>query len=558
MSSSVTASDRNRHTEELKNAREEYQSREAEQAKKQKRELTRMQQKHDEEIDQLTEAYKSQLGSMKNASSEQLKKREENYQAQIQKLRSMHTEQLRRKVMEQEEMKRANTEAYESEIAKNKQINEQQKNLLKSNFDNSLAERDRTVRDLGERNRDTITKSMENQKKRLNEKHSAEIEAISEDRDLRIGTSERNAKLTRNTLENRIKEQERLNRQNLDRVNSNWESIYNENQKSHNAVMNSRDEMLKGERRRMSDRFEKATTDKLEELQNAYNYLKDQTAERLDREVRTASVNSRQAQNDRIIDMITNRRIRNIERDNLVEEYEKRMDVVNEQRDKTQAVAMEMAHGRVDKILEKTDKLISDVNQDNRMKQNVKDMQHRQDRDQLVTQAKASEEHLRNKSQERIEKVMTVTNKSQINQEKLHRNNLDQLRTNYQENLVSQREAHLDSLKETYTRMDERLRSNESKFESKLRETVNNYESKLEQMEELKRSDLKRQKDAHEARMSQLQKAHQGDQVGQNQKFELKMSQLEETHKKDIERLERRHHEQMSSLASRVNASKRS
>lgn len=556
MSSSISASDRARHTDELRRTREENENKQAQSIKKQKRELARIQEKHDQEIQELTEAYENKMENLRSASKNQLSKRDQNYQAQMDRLREIYNTQLRQKVYEQEEKRLATIAAFETDKDKTQQINDQQKNLLKEQFDMSLRERDANIRALGENSREALDKSLEEQRQRLNRKHEKETKALIDDRDTRLFMADRKGTETRDMYEARLKETQRLSRQNTDRINSNWESMYRENQKKHESVMSGRDQMLVAERRRMQENYLRATDEKLNELQGAYTHLKEQTSERLNREVNAASSNSRQAQNDRIIDMITNRRIRNIERDNLIEEYEKRMDVVNSQRDKTHEKAMEVSHSRVDDIVRKTEKLVSDTNRNNRLSQNVKDLQHRQEKEGLLAANKSMVSFEQNRANERIDKVMEVTNKAQSNQEKLHRDSLDQLRGNYMENLSSQREAHLESLQDTYMRMDQRLKQTENKYEDKLKNVRLNLEQKLEQTEEMYKAELKKQKETYENRIAQLSKGHNLEKKSEDLKFETKMSQLEEAHQRDLERIERRHREQMASLSQRMSSSK--
>jgi hypothetical protein len=254
--------------------------------------------------------------------------------------------------------------------------------------------------------------------------------------------------------------------------------------------------------------------------------------------------------------MITNRRLRNIERDNLIEDYERRMDVVNTQRDKTHEKAMEVSRSRVDDIIRKTEKLVSDTNRNNQMIQNMKDLQHRQEKEQLVASKKSMVNFEKNRANERIDKVMEVSRKAQNNQEKLHRDSLDQLRSDYIDNLSSQREAHLESLQGAFIRMDQRLKETEKKYEDKLKNVRLNLEQKLEQTEEMYKAELKKQKETYENRIAQMKKGHDTEKKSENLKFETKMSQLEEAHQRELERIERRHREQMASLSQRLSLSK--
>lgn len=207
--SSVSASDRNRQTDELRNQREDYQNREAEQAKSQKKEIKRILARHDQEIQEIKDTFQKQMTTLKDRSNKALTEKDVDNQAKIDKLRAMYTESLRKKTQESDSRRDAELQTLKTQIEKNNEISEQQKDILRRNFSDSIAERDRQMEDTMTRSRDEMKEAIGENAEKLGKRHRSELEAVTYDRDKRLSQADRDISETKSSYENRLKDMER-------------------------------------------------------------------------------------------------------------------------------------------------------------------------------------------------------------------------------------------------------------------------------------------------------------------------------------------------------------
>lgn len=551
--SSISASDRSRTTDEVRRAREDYENRETEATKKHRREVKRLSQSHEKEVQELKDYFKEQIDSVRVKSSEAMSKREQEHIAKTEKLRSMYAQQLQNKLKEQETSREINRENYETSISKERQIHNLQREVLKSKFDDSLKEKDRQYVDLASRSKDEMKKTLEDRSNRLQEKHKVEKNVLIQGMDEKTEGYSRNSSEMRKSFENRLADQKRAHELEKGRLNTSWKAGYLEQEKMNNSLVNGKEKVLQSENRRLQTKYNNALQERLEALNRAESSLKEKAVDRIDREVRAAESDKLRIQNDRIIDMITNRRIRDLEKDNLINQYEDRMQGLYREREGFKESVLQVADERVDKAIKTNEELSRNTNSDYKLKANLTEMRNREDRDQLLSMHKQTTEGLKTQTEQRVDKMLKATADAQQNQEKMHKEHIGQLKNMYVDTLSEQRIKNLEQMRDQYQRMDTRLKETEKKSYERAKNLVDGYEQKLSALETHYREQLDQvQKSANE-KIKQREKSHVLEQKSQELKFESKIAQIQEDHDKDLQRLERRHQEQMAALASKVN-----
>lgn len=550
--SSVSGSERNRHTEELRNSREEYESRETEQAKRHRREMRKLNEQHVQEIQELKDRFDQQLSQLRKKSSESLSERDQENQAKIQQLRDMYTEQIKKRSIDNEARRQAAEAAFASTLEKERAITEEQKASLKNTFDAEIKNRESIYQNTEKANKEKLQQSIADRTTKLNEKHAKEMKATTEDRDRRVSQMQRDIESTQSTLKNELKDQQRVSRNRLDQVENNWMTVTREKSKEYDTILQSRDQLLQASREKSKKKYDEALRAKLAQLDEAHQSLKDQASERIDREVRVAENDKRRIQNDRILENITNRRLRDLEMSNLQDQYEDRFKSLYTEKEQVQQIANDRSREKIVQVQDRMDKLMQNVNRDNKLKIALSETQHKEDRAQQQSLHGAQMEQLRNSTDNRVNKIMQLTAKTTRDQQQFHDKNLEQMRGIYQENLVGQREKQIEDLKTQYLRMDARMKEASKAQKEKIDVLTSGFQERLEGTINRYESELEKQDKSYQLKMTQREKAHKMELESQGMKFGTKMAQMQEAHDKDIERLEKRHLEQMASLANRI------
>jgi hypothetical protein len=551
--SSITPSDRSKQTDELRNQREEYQGREAEEVKKHKREMRRLNQKHDQEVENLKKNYESQLQGLRERSSEQLSEKDQQNIAKVDELRSLYAESLKKRNDETQNKRDAEKEAIQGQLAKQKQINDQQRALLKQNFDDSLTEKTRQFQGYSEHARGELQEGLQRRTDQLTKKHQTEVKAISQDRDTRLAQSERNMKETRSVYENRLKDQELQHDLEMKRVDGNWQNAYTSKENELNELVTGRGAELNFAREKMQSHYNKALEKKMGEMEDARITLKKQAVDRIDRDVRSAENENQRIKGDHLVEVMTTKRLRDLEKDHLIMNYEDRMEKLSKSKDGLIEKSKEVNQSRISDAGRKNEAVLSEATRRFKTDQLITNERHKEDRDRLEIEHRSKLRHIADRTDDRVDKLMKSTSESQKVQLRQHSENINALKNSYQGELSNQREVQMEQLKDTYLRMDDRLRNSEEKHTKRLEETVNNYEAKISQMQQQFQKDLQRQSETYEGRLASQKKKMDQEQKSHEMKIDGKVTQLQDQHEKEVDRLERRHQEQMASLAQKLN-----
>lgn len=555
--SSISASDRNRQTDEVRSTREEYQDKEAELIKKQKKELQRLEQKHQETVDNIKKNFSEEIADLRNKNKDSLTKRDVDNQDKIDKVRGMYLEQIKRKSEEMANRQEAADSSFEDQLAKEKAIHAQQVDTLKRNFDNSLQERDRQIKDFTSKARDEVKDTIGERTDKLSRKYENEMKVMTEDRDRSIGAMQKTLDDVKSLADNDLKTERRSRQGEIDRMNHSFMNTYKNQEYQNNVLLDNKGEVLKEARSGMQKRYQDALEQKLASLDKARESLEDQVDERLDRDVRSAKSELAKVKNDKIVETITSRRLRDLEMTHLQRAYEARMEDLNRERREMLGKANDLTHERIDKVVNRTEGLIQETNRNDKLKMDMLNLKHKEDRGQLEVTHKNQMDYLQGRTEDRVKKIMHETNKALQTSDVIKEKTIDELKNNYYDTLASQREIQTDALNDTRLRMEQRLHENESKAQNKHEETVNFFESRLEKLEENKHAEAKKIEDTFSQKLTSQEKAHKMEMAAQEQKFEIKSSQQEEIHQKELDRLEKRHQEQMQNLSKQIAYAKR-
>jgi hypothetical protein len=552
--SSISSSDRSRQDDKIRQTREEYEGRESENVKKRKSEMSRLEKRHNEEISKIADDYETRLESLKDRNRDTITEKDFSNNRKIEEVRQAYREALKNKMEENYNDREQVRGSYEGELKKQKQVNESQKENVVGQLNNEISSRDEKYSNSLEDNRKKTQEVIHANARKLNDAHEKE-------KDILVGGNEtikmqnmRETKEMKKSFEGRLKDSER--RREAD--NSRWAQKYKD------TVVNNRDEygdniaikqdLMNSERDAIRDKFENVLEKKTTAMDEQNQDFRDTVNERVNSQVR-----SRDSQIQRISGKLNNEiskneRLRGIERRNLTEAYEKRLGIVEEQREDAVDKMRDLNDERISNVLSTNQKLLRNTDRENKSQVNLMNARHREDRENIIATAKDQHTQVSNQAESRVRKVIDLQNKNNDQMGRYYTDSLDTMKGNYLEKMDQSREENMNERVSMNKEMTQRFRNLEGNFNSKLEQTVSAYENKLAELKDTQGRELKRLENLYTQRISERDKASRLEKESVMQKYEAKIVQSNESHTDQLDRMNRRHQEDMQNLAVKVNS----
>jgi len=209
---------------------------------------------------------------------------------------------------------------------------------------------------------------------------------------------------------------------------------------------------------------------------------------------------------------------------------------------------------RVDKLNEKNQQLLRNVDRENKSQTNMSNARRREERENLLQQHKDQLTQVSSTAEGRVRKVMDLTSNNQKRLGRYYADSLDQMADNYAERMDGQREkASLDQAANNKV-MTERFRGMEQNFNNRLEQTVKSYEEKISRMNDDHDREIKRLEKLSEQKLTEQGKSLKNEKESLSMKYENKMAQLNESHQDQLDRMNRRHQEDMQNLSTKMSS----
>jgi hypothetical protein len=550
--SSVGASDRKSNDERIRKTREEYESKEAENQKKQKAEMELLNHKHHEELSRLSDDFDRQIDELKDQFRSSMSDRDQNNTRKVDEVRNLYREQLRKKSEENEgdrrEMRRVSTGA----LAKQKSIAEMQKENLLENHREELTQSQAKFQEMNARNRDEMKGSLSHHDQLLKESHEKELGATIKDRDIQVGNKDRDNKEMRKAYESKIANERRQKESEVARWNQKFQDTVLNNNEEKSDTMKTQGMILKGELAELNRKYDNAINKKYEQLDNAGEELRESVNDRLNSQVR-----SKQSQIERLSgklnhQMINDERLRNIERRDLESKYVEQMDLLEKQKEGAVEQMKETNKKRIGKVLSDTDKTLRTTFREQKGEMELKTQRNHQDREMLIQQHKDNVDLISGTAENRVRKITKVARENQDAYANYFDKSLDQMKDTFSERVDAQREKGTDDLVRMNKALGDRFHGIEKNHALKLEAITGTYDAKVGQMKEAHEKELKRIENYYSQRLANRDKETKQQTGSLEMKYEAKIAQMNETHQDQLDRMNRRHQEDMQNLATKV------
>jgi hypothetical protein len=428
-----------------------------------------------------------------------------------------------------------------------------QRENLERNFRDTISEKDKQFERIASKSTQDLKDSLKNRTEKLNEKHARELELMRNDRDNNSLQSYKDLEDTKSYYGSQVRDLKRKNTDDLADNDSDWRNVYDTKQEEMQTILSDKNESLQMAGKKLQRRYEGALNNKLAELDGAHQALKDQTADRLNNQVKGLESEVYRLKSNQTSELRKSNSIHDLERENVIMAYEDRMQKLAESKNALVDRTKEVNRSKIQDATDRNERILQEVVTRSKSNQIIANERHKSDRENLEFLHKSELEQVGNKTDKRLSKVMQAANESQKIQEKMRRENLAQLKDNYSNELSNQRQAQLEIMRDSRSDMDEKMKGIQQKYSNKIEETANNYEARLKEVEDKRQKQLNSQAKAFENQLKNRDKQYQTELQSQEMKTELKVDSLQQNHEREIDRLERRHQEQMASLAQKLN-----
>lgn len=552
--SSISSSDRSRQDDKIRQTREEYEGREAENAKKRKAEMSRLEKRHNEEISKIADEYESRLESLKDRNRETITEKDFSNNRKIEEVRQAYRDALKNKMEDNYNDREQIRSSYEGAIKKQKDVSESQRENIVGQLSNEISSRDEHYSGALEENRKKTQEVIHANARKLNAAHEKEKETlIGGNETIKMQNLRENREMKK-SFEGRLRDSDR--RREAD--NSRWAQKYKD------TVINNRDEygdniaikqeLMDSERVAIRDKFENVLEKKTTAMDEQNQDFRDTVNERVNSQVRSRDSQIQRLSGKLNNEISKNERLRGIERRNLTQAYEKRLDIVEDQREDAVVQMRDLNDERISNVLRTNQNLLRNTDRENKSQVNLMNARHREDRENILTNAADQKVQTTNQAESRVRKVIDLQNKNNEQMGRYYTDSLDTMKGNYLEKMDQSREENLNERVSLSKEMTQRFRNLESSFGNKLENTVKAYETKLSDLKDTQARELKRLENLYTQRLTERDKAARLEKESVMQKYEAKIVQSNESHTDQLDRMNRRHQEDMQNLAVKVNS----
>lgn len=550
----ITPAERRSYDERLQKTREDYETRESELQKRRNEELKRLEKRHREELAKVSEDYQRQLEEIQNRNRETMTDRDRRHRDEVDEIKGLYVGQLRKKMEENASQRRELENTYQESLTRQKQVSESQKGNLSERQNAELARRDQQVNEILQQARQETRTGITENREKLQQAHERDMELSRREREDLVLRKEKEKGELRKAYEQQVKQEKRMRNQSEE----NWSQKYYDTTKT---MQDEYAQNLDASRSHLSDavaanrdKYQAKLAEKEAKLEELNESFRDDVNNRQNTQVRSRDYRI-QALETRLNNEIMNaERSKNLEKENLTRAYEARYQDLEKQKGEVLDQSANLTRDRVNQVMKKNDQVLRNANRDYRSQMSLVNSRNREERKLMVEQQADQINQTRNSADKRVRQMQKLTTENARNLQNYYDDSLEQLRVGFSERVDNQREAHLEEQTKLANVMSGRVRDLENRYQQKLEQTVGSYEDKLARLKEDYQKELKSFETATRQRLTEREKGHRIEKESLEQKYEAKLAVTEERHQEEINRLRKRHEEDLKAVATRVNS----
>ena len=550
---SISAADRARQSDRISQTREDAEEREAKLLKRKNEQLKRAEQRHQQEIGKLTEAYQSQLGKAREEQKETLTEREHDHQDELSNVRKTYQGNMQQKMEANDTDKKILRDTYETEIEKNKTVNKMQKQELLSKQERELAKRDESLAVVTVGAQDKMKEAMNDNSRRLREAHDKEINVLKNHMD----DSQMQTELEKNQMRKAYESQRLANLRQDGYKEAEWkqkyQDLYNEVNDTQANGQNATSALLSEGLKNVKNTYEKKLQNRTEQMDKSNEMFRDTVSNRVDTQVRSRDSKIQNLSTKLNNELVNDKRMRQMDRNNLQSSYEDKMKDLVEQKEMTKETMQGLNNKRIGEMKEKNDHLLRQANQDYRSQMDIEKARFRES---TLTLAQLKDDELNranNRADNRIDKIQKTSELNVKRMGDFYEDNIDLARESFDKKVVDQRERNMELQGQSNRMMSERFRKIENTYQKKLESAVNTYEAKIQEMKDKHDKEVRMLQANNKLMMEDKEKGHRTDRDSTEMKYEARIAMMEQEHQERMGQVQKRHQEELRDLALKLN-----
>lgn len=538
--------------DDVSRIREEYELRETEAAKKKREELKYANERHQKELQSLKESYEKRIAELQQENREGLSEKDYKHYKEVEDLRSAYRDQSRRKAEQSNFEKKVLTDTYESQIEKEKAAHELSKKTQTENQMNELRKRDGELENITAKAAEKIRENTEHRNNTMKAKFEEEKESLLSGRDAMLDRKELELKETRKALKGEL----RAEKQKRENVESQWKQKYYDTVNS--LGENSTDDLLdrgaayKESLDDMRERFRDTLDDRTEKMEANQEDYQNKMNSRYNEQVRTRDAKIRELKNDLVREDNKHRKQSSNELKNVIQNYEKRMELLNQDRDAYMDEVNERVRERIDHVQNKNNEVLRDTVRDYKTELQLTNTRNRLDRKLLLEQTSEDKERLKSQTDMRVAKVQKFKDQTEKMLMDRYDNNLDEIKEGYKDRIETIRDKSLDAHAKLNSILSKKVRGLEENYQERLDGMKAEYEKQLAAMREDHRKEVFNIEKRYKTFVQDKEKGHKTEKEALEMRYAAKIEAIEEEHQKDKHITNKKHEEDMRNLANRL------
>lgn len=541
----------------IRKLQEEYYSKETQNNKKHKTELRNLTEDYQRSIEDLKNDHKQQVAELNNYMSSRLSKQDNEHQRQIAEVRDIYANQIRKKSEESNRLYDAQGKAFEDELAKQKTVTSNQKERLAKEFQSQIEKKDQAMANYTKFSKEENDKLWTDRRDRLEKTMSSALD------EQRNGMNEQISNLHRQIGEikkNNSSEMHRVETQNdfeKERLQTNFNQAMNRQEQINRINHEAKANDFKLAQSLSKEKFNKALDDKQKNLDESHEKFKQNISKRINSQMSGLKNELIDVKSRAVIEHTNTERLAESEKKHLISAYEEKLASERNQREQTVKSVNSEVESEVNKAINTRDKMIKNLSDSYVREKELTKTKNQAQVGQLKNDMEERELHISGRAESRVSRANENLRQSEKRMQKFYEMTLDLIKGDYVTELNNGRMRHIQERSEIENRLGTKIRELEKEMTHELEAKTMDFEEKLRSQKDFYENEMRKQAAQNSKLLNERETYYKTLMQSQDMRNENQIAQLKETHSNETETNERRHREELNSLAQKISEKNR-
>jgi hypothetical protein len=545
---SVNSSDSSNRDDVIRRNREDYRQNEAELAKRQQKEIRRINEAHAEEVENLNASHQKQIEAIQKDSHEVLTERDQKNTNDIESLRLLHKKQLQSTLEDGQKKEGLYREALRSERLGKQTQTDAKIGQIEDNTRLASKTKDEIFqKNLGD-SRESQLRAIAQQREKLESAHAKELEEMRTQRDEKVAALEREHSSFRKNTDQKIKSQELRHFQDGQKQSTELVRAVQKERldrsKAEGGVKDDYNDAMAAQR----ERYDESLALQSEGMERARANMENTVTGRQENNVRRLELENRDLKDGNIRNLAGADHQKSRELNNVKDAMQKNIENYRVQRDEAIRIGNERRKKDIDQLTEKSNQDMIGTHRYYREKLDTQETNLRAEYRNMNSDFNARSEQLEKLSDVRVKSIhgdaeeskARVMEHEQVVHETQQKENKESLR-NIRVTVDSEKRDAIERIKEL-------SRKNDIAHAEKLAEVGTKYEREIATLQDqLVRE--RRVGDTQSRRMiDEMERSHKSEMDQQMAKYEDRLRTVQEQHQEELRRVNRMSDEKVQQL----------